>query len=121
MKTILLIFLIFFTALPMWSQFHERPEDRVEAAADTIYKSSVFVPHPRLLNTRLWKRVSEYRFECEYLRLAVEFNNHTYVLIEMDGDKRILARSIDYIIISNKIKELTLRNSPHFDTGQDIN
>ena len=121
MKIVLLIFLIFFAALPMWSQFHERPEDRIDAAVDTIYKSSVFVPHPYLLNTSLWKRVSEYRFECEYLRLAVEFKDHTYVLIEMDGDKRILARSIDYLRISNKIKELTLRNSPHFDVEQDIN
>ncbi len=115
MKTLVPIFLTFFMSLQMWSQFHERPEDRIESATDTMYKSSVFVPHPNLLNMSLWKRVSEYRFECEYLRLAVEFKDHTYVLIEMDGDKRILARSIYYERISNKIKELTLRSQPSFD------
>lgn len=115
MKTIVLILIFFFTILPLWSQFDERPEDYLEEQADTIYKSFVFVPHPYLLNKSLWKRVSDYRFECEYLRLAVEFKDHTYVLIEMDGDNRILARSIYYERISNKITELTLRSSPSFD------
>ena len=76
------------------------------------YASGSFVPHSNLLNNDLWKRVSEFRFECEYLRLAVEFRDHSYLLLEMDGEKRILAKSINYNVISGKIIELTLNPRP---------
>ena len=92
----------------------DQPEPEVEQM-DAEQGSASFVPHPRLLDQTRWTRVSTYRFECEFLRLAVEFKDHSYVLMEMDGEKRILARSIDYNQITNRIIELTIRPRPNLD------
>lgn len=84
----------------------------------TKLNTATFVPHPNLLNDEIWTRVSAYRFECEFLRLAVEFRDHNYVLMEMDGEQRELAKSIDYELIKNMIVELTLNTRPKFNTIQ---
>jgi len=76
---------------------------------DTIYN---FTPHRKLKSKEIWSRVSELRFECSFLRLAVEWRDFEYVLIEMDGDKRELARNRNYEIISKVIVKLTLRSIP---------
>lgn len=67
-----------------------------------------FSPHSKLAQKRLWKRVSMYRFECAYLRLAVEWQEKKYVLVEMDGGKKELAWSADYKDIQLVITRLTL-------------
>ena len=92
----------------------DRPEPDKEQM-DSEHLEAVFVPHPRLLDTERWTRVSTYRFECEFLRLAVEFRDHSYILLEMDGEHRVLARSIDYNKISQRIIELTLNPRPNME------
>jgi hypothetical protein len=67
------------------------------------------VPDKKLLNSSLWTRVSPYRFESTGLRVAVEWKNNEYQLLEMDGNKRVLAYSKDYYYISKSIINLTLR------------
>jgi len=72
-----------------------------------------FVPVKKLQNSELWQRVSEYRFECVFLRLAVEWDNFEYVLLEMDGRKRVLARDRNYAVITQMIIKLTLNEVPN--------
>lgn len=96
----------------------KKEDYKKEDYSRTELNKVAFVPHPNLLNEELWTRVSAYRFECEFLRLAVEFRDHNYVLVEMDGEQRELAKSIDYELIKNKIVELTLNTRPKFNTIQ---
>ena len=67
-----------------------------------------FIPHLKLAQKMLWERVSMYRFECAYLRLAVEWQEKEYVLLEMDGEKKELTRSKDFKDIQLVITKLTL-------------
>jgi len=69
--------------------------------------------HPKLGNTELWHRASETRYECIYLRLAVEADGNVFKLIEMDPDYRILKESWNYSVISQEIIRLTLRRTPY--------
>lgn len=94
---------------------YKKKDFKKEDYNTTKLNTATFVPHPNLLNEELWTRVSDYRFECEFLRLAVEFRDHNYVLVEMDGEQRDLARSIDYELIKNKIVELTLNTKPNLN------
>ena len=73
-----------------------------------------FVPSKELLNSEIWTRVSNTRFECNFLRLAVEYQDFEYVLYEMDEPKRELSRAPEYHIIRNEITLNTLRSSPNF-------
>lgn len=112
-----LIFPLFFWILFSNDVYGQDTIEQPQSSASKIefnYTNPSFVPHRNLMNTDLWKRVGNNRFECEYLRLAVEFRDHTYVLIEMDGEERIMARSINYNRISSKIIELTLNSRPSF-------
>ena len=68
-----------------------------------------FKPNRKLINKDIWYRISLYRFECRFLRLAVEWEDKEYVLYEMDGAKRELARSKDYSDIEKVIAKLTLK------------
>ena len=68
-----------------------------------------FKPDLRLTNKNLWTKVSLYRFECEFLRLAVELHEKEYVLVEMDGGNKELARSKDFSVIKRVIDKLTLK------------
>ena len=67
-----------------------------------------FIPHLKLAQKMLWERVSMYSFECAYLRLAVEWQEKEYVLLEMDGEKKELTRSKDFKDIQLVITKLTL-------------
>lgn len=68
------------------------------------------VVNRKLVNSDIWQRVSNNRFECKFLRLAVEIRNNQYFLIEMDGDKLVLAHDFDYNNIRNEIEKLTLNS-----------
>ena len=112
---IIVLLLFFYSASAQISDDPSQPEeDQISAELN----EGTFVPHPRLLQEHRWTRVSTYRFECPFLRLAVEFKDHTYVLMEMDGEKRVLARSINYEMITRKIMELTLNPQPNFNNIQ---
>jgi len=65
-------------------------------------------PNRKLANKDLWHRISEQRFECPFLRLAVEYSDNKYILIEMDENKRILASDTNYATIEKEINKLTL-------------
>ena len=73
-----------------------------------------FSPPIKLLNKEIWHRVSPTRFECEYLRLAVEYQDFEYVLYEMDGEKRELSRAREYSTIGKEIAFNTFRVSPNY-------
>ena len=94
---------------------YKKEDYKKEDNNKTKLNTATFVPHPRLLDEERWNRVSENRFECEFLRLAVEFRDHNYVLMEMDGEQRELAKSINYELIKNKIVELTLNTRPKWN------
>lgn len=72
-----------------------------------------FEPDRSLLDTFRWTRVTPNRYECSFLRLAVELKDFKYFLIEMDGNKRVLISSESYSIIRQAIMKLTLRTSPN--------
>ena len=121
MEKLIWIFL-YFVVINSFSQ------ERIEQVNDTINKTSktnddveAFQPDVKLLNKSIWNRVSANRFECEYLRLAVELRNNEYWLLEMDGDRRLLARHKQYSIISNVIVQLTLRSSPNIFDNMKLN
>jgi len=94
-----------------------------EAIADnsvSVLSVNEFVPNvytrdwPRKLkNQRIWKHVAENRFECPFLKLAVEWDGVNYHLMETEGGKRILCTNSNYSMISSKIVELTLNSSPY--------
>ena len=69
-----------------------------------------FAPNNKLSNEKIWDRVSEYRFECAFLKLAIEYHNNVYFLSEMEGEKRLLARDIQFTTIVEEIANLTLNN-----------
>lgn len=85
----------------------ERVNSDKEKIENNIDKN-VFVPDKDLLYTEFWTRVSERRFEGSYLRLAVEWDEGVYYLIEMDGKKRILLKSSKYSVIRQGIIDKTL-------------
>ncbi len=53
--------------------------------------------------------MSNIRFECDFLRLAVEYQNFEYVLFEMDEPKRELSRARSYNTIGEEIAINTFR------------
>jgi len=106
------LYFMMLSVLNVFSQVADGEEKNMDTENNIQFQSYSFVPSRNLLNEEIWNRVSEFRFECIYLRLAVELKNNGYVLIEMDGDHRELAKSTDYNVISQKIVELTLRNFP---------
>lgn len=95
------------------SIFAQRSRKKEKKNIDQFNNKVVFfTPHRKLLNEEVWKRVSEIRFECDYLRLAVEWKDYQYVLLEMDEGKRILAKSDKYSTIAFAIVNLTLNPRP---------
>ena len=112
MKTFIKLFLIL-VALNSFSQ------ERLDKVCDTTLTKlkvnsdiEAFIPDAKLLNTSIWNRVTANRFECKFLRLAVELRNNEYWLLEMDGLKCLLARDKNYMVISHVITQLTLRSTP---------
>ncbi len=103
-----ILFMLFFIGQSIFGQHVEN---------DTIMNTQEiqqFQPDRKLLNAELWTRVSPNRFECRFLRLAVELRGYQYHLVEMDGNKRILISSSDYKVITNAILKLTLNETPNF-------
>ena len=115
MMKIVTILCIVLSALSTFSQeIPERVKDRENKESQVPHGHEVFHPDLRLLNTSVWQSVTPYRFECSVLRLAVEWRNNAYWLMEMDGQKRLLAHHKHYAVISHVIVYLTLRRSPNW-------
>lgn len=107
--------LLFLAVLSSFSQIQlEQLIDTTNTKLKIDNDIEAFQPDVKLLNTEIWNRVTAYRFECEFLRLAVELKNNEYWLLEMDGNKRLLARHEHYWFISRVIVNLTLRRSPNW-------
>ncbi len=100
------------------STFSQEIPELVKDSVNEKFKApsgrEVFHTDLRLLNTSVWQRVTANRFECDFLRLAVEWRNNEYWLLEMDGNKRLLAHHEDYSVISQVIVRLTLRREPNW-------
>ena len=67
-------------------------------------------PSPELTSSDLWKKVSDNRYECDFLKLAIEWYGGDYLLVEMEGDERIIAKSRDYSKIQDLVVRLTLKD-----------
>jgi hypothetical protein len=106
-KKLVFILIVFFISAELLSQQTSTNKNKIEKN-DTI-KELWFVPDSKLLVSDIWTRVSTYRFESSFLRLAVEWKNNEYQLLEIDGNKRLLARSKDYHHLKKIIIDLTLR------------
>jgi hypothetical protein len=79
-----------------------------------VSQEYTFVPPKKLQNKEIWTRVSNTRFECKFLRLAVEYENFEFILYEMDGKKRELCRASKYSILAHGIARSTVFGpSPH--------
>jgi len=116
MKEICIVFLLLYCVVSY-------TQEAYVIADNSLFSNSVkeFVPNvytrdwPRKLkNQRIWKHVAENRFECPFLKLAVEWDGVNYHLIETEGGKRILCTNYKYSMISSKIVELTLNSTPNF-------
>ena len=111
----LLSFILIIVVSSIYSQERlKQANDTTFTKLNTYEEVEAFQPHVKLLNTSIWNRVSANRFECDFLRLAVELRNHEYWLLEMDGQKRLLARHEQYAVISHVIVHLTLRRTPNW-------
>jgi hypothetical protein len=106
MKNLLLLYAIMYTSV----SFAQVKPQKGNKIAFSNNKS--FTPPLKLLNKKIWERVSHTRFECHYLRLAVEYQDSEYVLYEMDGAKRELSRAREYSTIGREIAFNTFRVSP---------
>jgi len=107
MKTKLLLLLALLCLNSIFSQTRDSIPNQ------NVIEVQEFEPHKSLLDSERWKRVSPNRFECSFLRLAVELENFKYHLIEMDGGKRTLIQHENYRIITKAIMKLTLRSSAY--------
>ena len=109
MKNLVLIS-VFLCAFTSFSQ--ESPLIHKTNIADNAMYS--FIPPLKLLNKEIWTRVADTRFECNFLRLAVEYQNNEYVLFEMDGNKLELSRASEYKTIGDEIALNTFSVSPNY-------
>ena len=114
MKTFIKLFLILVVLSSISQERLEQLNDTINTKSKGDNDIEAFQPDVKLMNTSIWKRVTANRFECEFLRLAVELKNNEYWLLEMDGNKRLLARHEHYSVISQVIVNLTLRRSPNW-------
>ena len=110
MKNLLFACAILYT-LCSFSQKSNYSKSSKKNAVDEAHS---FVPPTKLLNTEIWTRVSNARFECNFLRLAVEYQNFEFILFEMDGAKRELSRAPEYRILGEEIAMNTFRVSPNY-------
>ena len=109
MKHLLIVCALAYTT----NSFSQKPNNS-KLLKDLVREEAyTFVPSKELLNKGIWNRVSNTRFECNFLRLAVEYQDFEYVLYEMDEPKRELSRASKYHIIANEIVTNTLRSSPY--------
>lgn len=113
MKKLIRLFLILAVIIFFSQEISGQINDTIKTKSHVNNDVEEFLPNTKLLNKSIWHRVTANRFECEYLRLAVELRNKEYWLLEMDGKKRLLARHEKYSIISHVISKLTLRSPPY--------
>lgn len=116
MKTLLLICVL----LGTFASFSQE-SIAVHNAKIADAKMYSFIPPVKLLNKEIWNRVADTRFECDFLRLAVEYQNNEFVLFEMDGNKLELSRASEYKTIGNEIAKNTFRVSPNYAGGAKTN
>ncbi|MCK5443633.1 MAG: hypothetical protein KAJ23_17240 [Maribacter sp.] len=110
MKNLLLVCTMLY-ATSSFSQSLKHPKTSKKNAVEQAY---AFVPPTKLLNKEIWTRVSNTRFECKFLRLAVEYQNFEFILFEMDGGKRELSRAPEYKILGEEIAMNTFGVSPNY-------
>ena len=113
MKNLLIICAIAYTT----NSFSQKSDDRKLLSEHGQQEFYSFKPSEKLLNEEIWTRVSNTRFECNFLRLAVEYQDFEYVLYEMDGPKRELSRAPDYKTIATEIAMNTVRNTPYLGSN----
>jgi len=113
MKNLLFLCAILY-ATSSFSQEIKHPKTSKKNEVKQAYS---FLPPAKLLNKEIWTRVSNTRFECNYLRLAVEYQNFEYILLEMDGEKRELTRAPKYKIIGEKIAMNTFMVPPNYSSS----
>ncbi len=114
MKIGILLCVVLSALITFSQEIPELVKDSVNEKFKVPHGREVFHPDLRLLNTSVWQRVTANRFECDFLRLAVEWRNKQYWLLEMDGQKRLLSRHECYSVISHVIVHLTLRQTPNW-------
>ncbi|MCK5442801.1 MAG: hypothetical protein KAJ23_13000 [Maribacter sp.] len=96
------------------SSFSQNLKQTKSSKKNAVNQEYTFVPPKKLQNKEIWTRVSNTRFECNFLRLAVEYKNFEFILYEMDGEKRELSRASKYSILSKEIAMNTVRVSPNY-------
>lgn len=111
MRNILILLVVALALTNVEAQNSKKLFAKFETSSEETTLKGSFAPNDKLLIQEIWNRVNEYRFECEFLRLAVEYHNHEYLLLEMDGGKRILFRDAHYSMISEEIVRLTLKST----------
>jgi len=116
MKTLLFAFVVLF----VFTTYSQESKTFKFLQEKPPKKRNSFTPPKKLLNNDIWIRVSDTRFECVFLRLAVEYQNFEFVLYEMDGQKRELSRAIKYSTISSEIANNTLRSTPSFSSNISV-
>lgn len=121
MKKLITILLILVGLSSFSQETLKQVNDSTNTTSNVNNDIEAFRPNEKLLNKQIWQRVAANRFECKFLRLAVELKNNEYLLLEMDGNKRLLARHEQYSIISGYIVNLTLRPSPNLIEKQKKN
>jgi hypothetical protein len=101
---LLLTLLLFLGTFNIVSQESTEKANRSKSITSNLNNEiEAFSPDKRLLNEDIWQRVSVNRFECKLLRLAVELGNDEYLLMEMDGNKRLLFKHKQYSSVSKAI------------------
>ncbi|WP_242093915.1 hypothetical protein [Aestuariivivens sediminicola] len=113
MKNLLLICAIAYTT----NSFSQKSNDSKLLTKQGQQEFYSFKPSKKLLNEEIWTRVSNTRFECNFLRLAVEYQDYEYVLYEMDEPKRELSRAPDYKTIGEEIAMNTFRVTPYLGSN----
>lgn len=118
MNKLVFILIVLFFPIEVLSQ--QTPAKKIKIENNDNVDEFLFVPDKKLLNGDFWTRVSPLRFESSFLRLAVEWKNNEYQLLEMDGNKRVLARSKDYHYISKSIINLTSAKKIKIESNDNV-
>ena len=105
----ILIVMLFSNNLFAQESMGEKKDNIQYTTGCTYMDDFLFEPDRKLLNQDIWTRICVYRFESAFLRLVVVWNGREYLLKEMDGEKRILAKNKKYPKISQTIIQLTLK------------
>ena len=94
---------------------YEQDGEGTSKRIDSLPVFATPIPNNNLSDNLVWKRVSEYRYECEFLRFAVEYKSNAYALYELDEPKRLLVKSESYKDITREIVKLTININPRLN------